>query len=204
MLDWGMDIFKVGESLGIGSIGMWYDNNVYTVSKTDSVICIISTNGPIRSDVYTKYFGWQIGKEKYNLFSNLSISAGSRLTKVDLDLTGGEATFCTGLAKHDNCEFIKSNENSSGWDYIVLYGKQSLAGDNLGIAIFYKNSDLVKNTDDKDSYVVVLKPTNGKLQYYFAAAWEEEPNGIKNKDQFQKYLNKTVEDLDNPVEVTIE
>ena len=50
MLDWGMDIFKVGESLGIGSIGIWYDNKVYTVSKTDSVICIIADNGPIRSE----------------------------------------------------------------------------------------------------------------------------------------------------------
>ncbi len=88
MLDWGMDIFKVGESLGIGSIGMWYNNKVFTVSKTDSVECIIAENGPISSDVYTKYYGWQVGKVKYNLFSNLSISAGSRLTKTDLLLTG--------------------------------------------------------------------------------------------------------------------
>ena len=28
MLDWGMDIFKVGESIGIGSIGMWSNNKV--------------------------------------------------------------------------------------------------------------------------------------------------------------------------------
>ncbi len=204
MLDWGMDIFKVGESLGIGSIGMWYDNKVYTVSKTDSVIAIIATNGPIRSDVYTKYYGWQVGKEKYNLFSNLSISAGSRLTKTDLELTGGEANFCTGLAKHPNCGFMKSVNKNSEWGYIALYGKQSLSGDNLGIAVFYKNPDLIKTTEDKDSYIVVLKPANGKLQYYFAAAWEEEPNGIKNKDKFQLYLDKTIEELNNPVKTTIE
>jgi hypothetical protein len=203
MLDWGMDIFKVGESLGIGSIGMWYDNKVYTVSKTDSVMCIIAANGPVRSDVFTKYYGWQVGKEKYNLFSNLSISAGSRLTKVDLDLSGSEANFCTGLAKHDNCVFMKSVNKNSEWGYIALYGKQSLSGDNLGISVFYKNPDLIKTTEDNDSYIVVLKPTNNKLQYYFAAAWEEEPDGIKNKDEFQSYLNKTVEDLNNPVEVSI-
>ncbi len=203
MLDWGMDIFKVGESLGIGSIGMWQDNKVYTVSKTDSVICIIAADGPIRSGVFTKYYGWQVGKEKYNLLSNLSISAGSRLTKVDLDLSGGEANFCTGLAKHENCVFMKSVNKNSEWGYIALYGKQSLSGDNLGISVFYKNPDLIKTTEDKDSYIVVLKPTNSRLQYYFAGAWEEEPNGIKNKDEFQSYLNKTVEDLNNPVEVSI-
>ena len=203
MLDWGMDIFKVGESLGIGSIGIWYDNKVYTVSKTDSVICIIADNGPIRSDVYTKYYGWQVGKAKYNLFSGLSISAGSRLTNTDLSLTGGAVNFCTGLAKHDNCVFMKSVNKNSEWGYIALYGKQSLSGDNLGISVFYKNPDLIKTTEDKDSYIVVLKPTDGKLQYYFAGAWEEEPNGIKNKDEFQSYLNKTVEELNNPVEVNI-
>ena len=203
MLDWGMDIFKVGESLGIGSIGMWDNNKVNTVSKTDSVICIIAANGPIRSDVYTKYYGWQVGKEKYNLFSDLSISAGSRLTKADLDLTGGEADFCTGLAKHENCVFMKSVNKNSEWGYIALYGKQSLSGDNLGISVFYKNPDLIKTTEDKDSYIIVLKPANGKLKYYFAAAWEEEPDGIKNKDEFQSYLNKTVEYLNNPVEVRI-
>ncbi len=204
MLDWGMDIFKVGESLGIGSIGIWYGNKVYSVSKTDSIITIISTNGPIRSDVFTKYYGWQVGKEKYNLFSNLSISAGSRLTETDLKLTEGEAEFCTGLAKHFDCEFLKSSNQDSGWGYIALYGKQSLSGDNLGIAVFYKNANLIKSTEDKDSYIVVLKPTNGKLQYYFAAAWEEEPNGIKNKDEFQSYLNETTGELNNPIELTIE
>ena len=204
MLDWGMDIFKVGESLGIGSIGIWYNDKVYTVSKTDSVICIIAENGPIRSDVFTKYYGWQVENKKYNLFSNLSISAGSRMTNVDLDLSGGEANFCTGLAKHENCVFMKSVNKNSQWGYIALYGKQSLSGDNLGIAVFYKNSDLIKTTEDKDSYIIVLQSADGKLQYYFAAAWEEEPNGIKNNDEFQSYLNKTVDELNNPVEVSIE
>jgi hypothetical protein len=204
MLDWGMDIFKVGESLGIGSIGIWFNDKIFTVSQTDSVKCIIAENGPIKSDVFTKYFGWQVEKIKYNLFSNLSISAGSRLTKTDLYLTGGEANFCTGLAKHENCGFMKSVNKNSKWGYIALYGKQSLSGDNLGIAVFYKNSDLSKATEDKDNYIVVLKPVNGRLQYYFAAAWEEEPNGIKNENEFQSYLNKTVEELNNPVEAIIE
>ena len=125
------------------------------------------------------------------------------MVQSDLSLTGGAVNFCTGLAKHDNCVFMKSVNKNSEWGYIALYGKQSLSGDNLGISVFYKNPDLIKTTEDKDSYIVVLKPTDGKLQYYFAGAWEEEPNGIKNKDEFQSYLNKTVEELNNPVEVNI-
>ena len=202
MLDWGMDIFKVGESLGIGSIGMWSNDKVVTVSTTDSVIAAIATNGPIRSDVYTKYYGWLVGKNKYNLFSNLSISAGSRLTHSSLILNGNNVEMCTGLAKHPDTEYFKS-ENEIGWNYIALYGKQSLSGDNLGISVFYKYSDLIKLTDDKNSYVVVLKPTNGKLDYYFAGAWQAEPDGIKNKEEFQKFLDNTIKHLNYTVSVNL-
>ncbi len=202
MLDWGMDIFKVGESLGIGSIGMWRNNKVVTVEKTDSVIAKIAVNGPIRSDVFTKYYGWQINKDKFNLFSNLSISAGSRLTHASLDLNGDNPEMCTGLAKHPDTEFLKSGDKT-GWDYIALYGKQSLSGDNLGIAVFYQNSDLIKLTDDKDSYIVVLKPSSGKLDYYFAGAWEAEPDGIKNKKEFQDFLDNTIKELNYPISVNL-
>ncbi len=202
MLDWGMDIFKVGESLGIGSIGMWSNDKVVTVSTTDSIITTIATNGPIRSDVYTKYYGWKVGNNKFNLNSNLSISAGSRLTHSNLEINGDNVQMCTGLAKHPDTEYLKSGDKT-GWNYIALYGKQSLSGDDLGISVFFKNSDLIKLTDDKDSYVVILKPSDGKLDYYFAGAWQEEPDGIKNKEKFQDYLNSVVKELDNPVSVNL-
>ena len=56
MQEWGMDIFKVGNSLGIGSMGMWYDGKVNMVSKTDSIYCEISQNGPIKSEVKVSSF----------------------------------------------------------------------------------------------------------------------------------------------------
>ncbi len=202
MLDWGMDIFKVGESLGIGSIGMWSNNKVATVSTTDSVITTIAANGPIRSDVYTKFYGWKVGKNKYDIYSNLSISAGSRLTHSILEINVDNVQLCTGLAKHPGTKYFKT-ENEIGWNFIAIYGKQSLSGDNLGISVFYKYSDLIKLTNDKDSYVVVLNPTNGKLDYYFAAAWDKEPNGIKSINEFNNYLNNTLKVLDNPVSVVL-
>ncbi len=201
MLPWGMDIFKVGESLGIGSIGMWYDNKVNTISNIYKVECKITADGPIQADIFTKYLGWKVGSENYNLSSNLSINAGSRLTKVSLDLEGKKSVLCTGLAKHKDCTLLKSNDKNSKWGYIGLYGKQSLSGNNLGIALFYKLKDLNNVTDDSLSHIVVLNPQDGKLVYYFAAAWEQEPDGIKNLKEFKFYLNKTILELSKPVEV---
>ena len=204
MLDWGMDIFKVGNSLGIGSIGMWYDNKVFMVSKTDSVFCEIPDNGPIVSTVRTSYYGWLVGKKKYDLISALSIAAGSRLTKCNLEISDNPENIVTGLAKYEGTDFIKHTSDAK-WAYISLYGNQTLVDpdDKLGIAVFYKRNELENLTEDDLNYVLKLKPVNGKVEYYFCAAWDQEPNGIKNRNEFIQYLDDTLEQLNNPPVVQV-
>ena len=202
MQEWGMDIFKVGSSLGIGSIGMWANDKVNMVSKTDSVICSIPYTGPIEAKVNTKYFGWQVGDNKYDLNSSFTITAGSRLTKSEIQISNNADNIVTGLAKYENTELIKSNYKD-GWNYLALYGKQTLVNDNdkLGIVVFYNSNELIELFDDTISYIVKLKPNKGNVIYYFAAAWEQEENGIKNIQEFKKYLEATIQILNNPVTV---
>lgn len=202
--DWGMDIFKVGNSLGIGSIASLIDNNVVTISKTDSVTCQIIANDNLFSQIKTCYYGWNTGKNKCNLTNDISILAGSRLTKNDITITGNLQNICTGLAKHDSTEYLKSSaKDKNSWGYIALYGYQSRADDKLGIALFYKKQELISLGEDKDSYLVTLRPVKGKTAYYFAAAWEKEQNGIKTKEEFQKYLDDTINRLSNNIKIKI-
>ena len=183
---------------------MWANDKVYMVSKTDSVVCSIPYTGPIESKVNTKYYGWLVGDSKYDLNSSFSISAGSRLTKCELQISKNAENIVTGLAKYKDTELMKSN-SKSGWNYLALYGKQTLVNENdkLGIVVFYKSEDLLELSDDALSYIVKLKPKNGNVSYYFAAAWEQEENGIKNIDEFKKYLEETIQVLNNPVIVEI-
>lgn len=198
---WGMDIFKVGNSIGIGSIAMWSDNKMFTVEKTDSIYCYVESNGILRSGIKTKYFGWQVGENRYNLESNFSIFAGSRLTKTDLIVDPVPPNICTGLAKAENTEYFWNDKNESQWQYIALYGKQSLAGDDLGIAIIFKKENLIERFDDSLNYIVKLKTQNGKLTYYFLAAWQQEVDGIKNIQEFKNYLEGILLVLNNPIEI---
>lgn len=198
MCDWGMDIFKVGESLGIGSIGIWENNKVNTISKTNKIICRVADDGIIKSGILTQYFGWQFNSSRYDVNSLLSINAGSRLTKEEITITGNPQNICTGFAKHADCSLI-IDQNKEEWGYIASYGKQSLAGDDLGLVIFYKKSDLIKITEDDASYITILKPMDGKLLYYFANAWENELNGKKTKEEFMNYLDNVVFELNHPV-----
>lgn len=203
MSSWGMDIFKVGNSLGLGTFAAYADGKVEKVSRTDSVLCTITNDGPIFAGINTKYYGWQFNNQKIDLQTTLSIAAGSRLTSYNLDINGNYHSFCTGVAKHPDTELFKElNEDS--WGYIALWGKQSLAGDNLGIAVFFHSKYKPELTEDDLSYIVLLHPLQNNIQYYFSACWEQEPQGIQTKEQFVGYLRDTVERLNHPVEVHIE
>jgi hypothetical protein len=202
MSEWGADVFKVGESLGIGSIATWYENKANRVEKTDSVTCAIIANGTVYSQIRTVYYGWQAGANKVNLTSDLSITAGSRLTRNDLSIDGELDNICTGLAKHENTVFFdKQPEQPIDWGYIALWGKQSLAGDDdeLGIAVLYQGSQFIQLAQDELNHVIILKPENSKESYYFLAAWVQEPGGIKTKNELVEYLNEIVQRLNHPV-----
>lgn len=202
MSDWGMDVLKVAESLGIGSIGMWHENRAERVNKTDSITCEIVLNGPVLSLIQTNYFGWQVGNGKYQLSSELSIHGGSRLTKQELKVTNNPDNFCTGIVKLPEAHILKPDFEPQKWSYLATYGQQSLVPDGLGMAILFRAADLIKITEDEYSHVVVLKPEQGSLTYYFLAAWEQEPNGITNEKQFREYLANVIQKLDSPITVT--
>lgn len=202
MQEWGMDIFKVGSTLGIGSIGMMNADSIFMVSKTDQVVCEISFNGPILSEVNTKYMGWEVGDYKGDLNSKLSIIAGSRITNANLTISNNAKNITTGLAKYEGTDFVTSSVNGD-WQYISLYGKQTLNDDNLGIVLFYKKSDLIEQGESELNYYVQLKSNNNKLNYKFAAAWEKEFGGIKTRDGFIKYINHEILKLNNPLSIDI-
>ncbi len=198
MQEWGMDIFKVGNSLGIGAFGTMNSGKLLMVSKTDSIKFTILMNGPVKSEIRTSYYGWPADGKKINLEARYSITAGSRLTKATIAFKGKINNIATGLVKYNGTNFHKG-KSGKGWSYIALYGKQSLAGDNLGIALFYRVEDLLEVTEDSLNHLVVLKPAGGKSEYYFCAAWEKEQGGITNENDFIKYLDKTADELNHPV-----
>lgn len=198
--DWGMDVLKVGGSLGIGSIGFWENGKATRIEKTSGLRCQILQNGTLQSKIRTTYSDWEINDKKLTLTSDLTIQGGSRLTRQDIAITESLPNLCSGIVKHENGTLIKKipDENTS-WGYIATYGKQSLADDNLGMVVFFHKDNFVEFTEDKESHVVVLNPSNNQLQYFFAAAWEQETNGVKTMDDFKKYLDSQIHKINAKV-----
>lgn len=203
MQPWGMDVMKVGKSLGIGSLGSFVNGEAIRVEKTDSVNCRIVENGAVYSSILTNYYGWKVIDKKHDVHSHLSIHAGTRATQQTLRVTNDIENVATGIVKDKAATLIKKNGDAGRFGYIATYGKQSLNGDNLGLAVFFNFHDLIEITGDTNSHVIKLKPSKGKLTYYFLSAWEKEPDGIKDHKQFENYLEEVALELANPVKVVI-
>jgi hypothetical protein len=204
MQEWGMDVMKVGPSLGIGSIGARNKGKVTRVEKTDSVTCRILENGDLYSSFNTSYYGWKVGDKKYDVKSHISIHAGTRITQQSLQLSNDTDSLCTGIVKDKNAKLFSSRGGNSGFGYLATFGKQSLNSDELGLAVFFSPQNVVDFTEDSSSNIVTLKSSGKKLKYYFLATWVHEPDGIKNEENFKQYLSDVSRQLANPVSVHVE
>lgn len=206
--DWGVDVLKVGKSLGMGGFGFWNGKSVDLVSQVDNRDAIITNNGDLFSGFKINYNGWQINNQKLDLTAHLTMNAGSRLVNVKLDASQSLDDLAIGLVKHPNTKFLEGNQNTSGyaWTYVASWGKQSLSGvdDHLGMAIIFRRDDRRLQTQDENSYVSVMKNKGKQWEYYFLAAWEHELNGIKTEAEFKEYLDREVERLTKAPRVRFE
>lgn len=198
MSDWGMDNMKVGSSLGIGSIAVWNGTKAIRVEKTDSVVCYIPTDGKVRSQVMTHYYGWDANGVKCNLTSLISIDAGSRVSHMELLVDKDLDNIATGIIKDKNAEFIQSGKDAE-WSYIATFGKQSLNNDMMGLAVFYRTNQLKEITQDEKNHVVVLKPENGRVDYYFMPTWELDWEPVVTKSDFQRCIDEVMNRLNSEV-----
>lgn len=201
--DWGMDVLKVGKTLGLGSIATWENGAARRVDVTDSLYAEIVDNGPVYSSVLTKYYGWDLPSGKTDIRSEISIHAGTRLSKIALTASDPLPNFATGLIRDPKAELLKGAPGQA-YNYIATYGAQSLNNDKLGIAVIYPVAQLKESTEDELSHVLVFGAKDKMLSYYILAAWELEPKGIRNEAEFKAYLDEQVLRLSNPLEIKIQ
>lgn len=203
MQPWGMDVMKVEKSLGLGSIGSLQNGAAVRVELTDSVSCAITANGSVYSSIATTYYGWKVGDKKHTMQSRLNIHSGTRVTQEFLTVSNGIDNICTGIVKDKAAALISSKGDDKHFGYLATYGKQSLNGDELGLAVFFKPGAVISLTEDPYSHIVTLKPSDGKVEYYFLAAWVLEPEGIKDESHFKEYLQTVSQELASPLKVMV-
>jgi len=186
MADWGMDILKVGNSLGAGGWGIFKAGKALQVGDADSYSArvVADTDETAVLEVVLK----NVGECQTDMVTTYTINAGERLTGVNV-VGDCARPVASGIVIHPGTEKLASG-GSDGWQYIARYGEQSLVPDNLGIAVFYKARLVADVRDDEDDSYVIFRRT-GNVEYFTGAAWAQEGGGITDKAGFQAWLTDT-------------
>jgi len=199
MAVWGMDDVEVGKSLGIGSIAYWDGKKAGRVEKRDSVTSGVISDGKIRSQIKTTYYGWESSAGKVNLTSLITIDAGHRASHMELKTDGKLDNLTTGIIKTKDTEVITPQDEKGEWTYFATFGKQSMNNDNLGLAIFYRKNQLKTLAEDDLNHLIVLNPDKGSVDYYFMTAWEQEWQPVKSKQDFINAINEELNCLNQKI-----
>jgi len=189
MSDWGADILKAGKGIGIGSIDRYLNQEKLHFYNVDSTIAQVQ-NVSKSSVVKVNYYGWKTATDTINFTSELTIKPDQRQTKHSFQASKAIAGICTGIVKQKKGEVFKKVSPNKKWAYLATYGEQSLVPDKLGMAIFYEVNSISNEVDTELDYLIVFKPSTKKNSFYFLGAWEQEKNGIQNKEDFLKYLDE--------------
>lgn len=195
--DWGMDVLKVGPSLGLGGVASWSAkagvNGVNTFSQAHAQILSAGDAAGVKLD----YQHWQTEDGAVNLSAELWIQPNSTLTRVSSKTSADLSHWATGIVRH-GLSTLSAKNTKGPWRYMATWGKQSPADDNLGMAIFYRAADLKKLANDDYNHLAIFNGGAASL-YYLAAYWRLP--GIDSQARFEAELEAELARLNNPIVV---
>lgn len=202
MTDWGMDILKVGESLGIGAIGAFADGRIVRFEHYDRHEARVADEGPVLAAAEVSFTGWRVGAVTTDIRSRYEISAGSALTRADVEVSGPHIPLATGVARNPAAKKLTPTK-AREWQYVASCGEQSLVPDELGLAVLFRAADRLDEIQDGHTDAVVLRPSaSGGLTYYFLASWAQESGANGSCRPFHERIEQIAEQLSDPVVVS--
>lgn len=201
--DWGMDVLKVGKSLGIGSLGRLTGQGIAHFKDVKDTRYQLEKDGGLRSAFKVHYRGWKVNDETLDVDSRYQIDAGSYASKVTVSTRPATQNLVTGLVKLPATELLKGN--SGDWHYMATWGKQSLSGkdDNLGLALFYKASEVAKVSEGDHDHMLQFTASEQPLHYYLMSYWPD-PAKASSGDEahFKALLTEQLTRLASPLKVS--
>ncbi len=139
---WGMDILKVGNSLGIGAVGAVKNGKIFRLADTRYHDFKIIAEGPVRSIFRLGFEGWIIDGDTLSANETITISAGRNGYSNTFEVTGKNIpdTLISGLSMigiDGEPESIKIQD----WSGISLSGLNDVDEHFLGMAVFTRKAE---------------------------------------------------------------
>ncbi|WP_432714385.1 DUF4861 domain-containing protein [Pedobacter sp.] len=221
MEKWGRDILAVGNSVGLGGIALYKDNQPLrlgvtvddAVNNVEKTTFHIVTEGPTRSMLNYNYQNWNAAGKTYQVDETTSIWPGMYAYQNTVKLTGleGNEDLAIGLVSinaENKPTVIKVNKE---WVAVISHEKHTYNKEWwLGLALIvpadaYKGfSEAPKKGQLATSFLARLKVKNNvPVQYFAVAGWELSDKGFRDAAYFKTYVLNLVKQLSAPVKVEL-
>jgi hypothetical protein len=195
---WGMDILKVGNSLGAGAIAIGIGDSLYRVGPCEEGRFRVISQGPVRTVFEMTYKNVPAGDRLYSVTHQISIYAGNNFYRSNVQVDGlkGDEELVTGIV---NLYSIAADFADYGnLKVMSSWGKQAMNGEVVGMAVIFPVSEYkryweaplsgagIVNTHLVSLALYADKPT----QYTFLAAWELRDSRLQDKEYFNEVLKE--------------
>ena len=184
----GRDMFKVGDSIGIGAVAAMVDGKLIKVADVKERKWRILSSGPVRSIAELEYDGWNAAGKIIHLRSRITQWAGERGFEHAISAdSGNNFAFVTGLPVKSGI-FPVNSEKDSPVTWIATWGEQVVApgatatekipGQNLGLAVL-TTAQGAEPRDEAKNHLVEFRLKDGSAAWYAMAAWDQEGSNRK-------------------------
>ncbi|MBQ4805801.1 DUF4861 domain-containing protein [Aquimarina sp. MMG015] len=205
--DWGMDVLKVGNSLGAGALAIKYNDSLIRLTGKDQAEFKTVMEGPIRSVFDMIYRNSKIGDQNIDVVHRITIWKGQWGYQSQVFFRGAtnQMDLVTGIVNlKPNDKYSKSSKKHF---ILETFGAQSENNDFLGMAIIVPEKDFInegqapkENTDITTTYYTVMNASDKKPTiFYFLAGWEQSNAQFNTYEGFDKIVSEMSEKLSNPI-----
>lgn len=211
--DWGMDILKVGNSLGAGALALLVNDSLYRVGDNGNGSFERLYEGPLRSEFRFVFPDWKAGENEYYITHYVSITAGSNAYKSSVFIRSKEegTDFVTGIVNLHSKDFIHT-ELTGITDVFYTHDIQAFDEAYLTLALVMPAEqvlDFLQTREDGDGitqtyYTRMKTEANTQLDYWFYAFWSTADKKYENPENSIQAIRDEVIRRENPVEVIIQ
>lgn len=199
-IDWGdgLDMYKVGRTLGAGAMAPFVNDTLALASNFVSQETL--DNGPIRTTFRVKYASFPVNGESVTETRTISIDAGSQLSKVTEEYTGfkKETTVAAGIVKRTGNDSTYTDKSK----YYAIYKEPSSEKDGtISLAVVKTTGWNEFKTTTKHTLAFSSYKPGSRFVYYAGYGWSKW--GFPTLESWKNYIDKFVILKKNPLIVSI-
>ncbi|GLR17086.1 DUF4861 family protein [Portibacter lacus] len=191
IMDWGADVLKVGNSLGIGSPGIYYKDTIYTLSDWSAKKIEVIEDGDDKSTIRTTFLDLKIEDHSFTIIQDWSIETGNFYCDIDLKVENGALPegmhFATGIVKHLPNVTVGQVGNQL---YAYTYGKQSYHNHDMGMAVMASSAYEPSEITNDLTHLYIFGNSAKGVKYRFMSQWSLGIDGPKSAMDFQTAVEK--------------